>query len=390
MKFNETLKIIGLMSGTSCDGLDIALIKISGFHEETIFKFIEGNTIPYSSSQRTLLTDFICSEKINLKEISQLNFYLPKIWSEMIIKFLDEIGIDRSEIDLIGSHGQTVWHQPESEEINNEQISSTLQIGDPSALAQFLGIPAVGDFRVADVAIGGQGAPLIPYFDWILFKNIGKNILSINIGGISNFTFIPKDGDINNVSAFDCGPGNVIIDAVMKKLYNKSKDDNGNIASSGKLSNELFDYIKFIDDFVELLPPKSTGREHYNVKLLNNIIKFAMDNSISSEDIIHTISTYTVYTIYKNYQLFMEDIYKIDEIVISGGGLYNVFIIRKLGEYFNDIDVKPITDYNIENDLKEAIGFAVLANETVKYQPSNIPKVTGAERPAILGKICLV
>jgi len=390
MRFNNKLKIVGLMSGTSCDGLDIALIEILGFGEKTNFNFLNGKTVPYSSAQRALLIDFISADNIVLKVISQLNFYLPKIWSEMMLNFLNEIGLNTSDIDLIGSHGQTVWHQPGAEKIEGKQISSTLQIGDPAVLAQLLGIPVVGDFRVADVAVGGQGAPLIPYFDWILFKDFGKNILSVNIGGMSNFTFIPQDGDINKVKAFDCGPGNVLINMAMQKLFNKTHDENGKIASSGALSEELFHFIISNDNFVDLDPPKSTGREQYDLRFIETLLKFAVDSNISRENVIHTLSSYTVYAIFKNYQLFIQNIANIDAIVIAGGGLYNKFVISQLEDYFQKIKVKPIINYDIKNDLKEAIGFAVLANETIKSQPSNIPSATGAKKSVILGKICSV
>ena len=390
MKFNNNLKIIGLMSGTSCDGLDIALVEISGFSEKTSFQFINGKTVSYSPAQRALLIDFISTDKIELKAVSQLNFYLPKVWSEMILNFLNEIGLNTSDIDLIGSHGQTVWHQPETEEFEGKQISSTLQIGDPAVLAQLLDITVVGDFRVADVTVGGQGAPLISYFDWILLKDVGENILSVNIGGISNFTYIPQDGDVSKVEALDCGPGNVLIDMAMQKLFNKPYDENGKVATSGALSEELFHFIISNDEFVNMALPKSTGREQYDLRFIEKLLKFAADNNISRENVIHTISSYTAYAIFKNYQLFIKHIAIIDELIISGGGLYNEFVISKLEEYFKDIEVRPITDYGIDNDLKEAIGFAILANETIQSQPSNIPNVTGAKRSAILGKICRV
>lgn len=390
MQIKDNLNVIGLMSGTSCDGLDIALIEIHGSGNETKFKFIAGKSVAYTSSQKNAIKKALSSVTINLKYVSQLNFYLPKIWSEMIDNFLKEIKCDKSQIDLIGSHGQTIWHQPEKEEFASKSISSTLQLGESSVLAQLTGIPVVGDFRIADVALGGQGAPLIPYFDWVLFNKFKKNILSVNIGGISNFTFIPKDGDIKKVAAFDCGPGNMLIDGTMQQLFNKQFDKNGIIASKGNLSEKLFNFLKNNDKFAESKPPKSTGREHYNKSFLSDIFKFSADNKINKNDIIHTISNYTAYTIYKNYELFIALQSTADEVVIAGGGASNNFLMQKLEEYFLSINVTPITKYGIDIDLKEAIGFAVLANETIKGKPSNIPQATGAQKPAILGKICIV
>jgi len=388
--FKDKLKIIGLMSGTSCDGLDIALIEINGSGCDTKIRFVAGKSVPYTIKQKNAIQRVISSNSIALEEISQFNFYLPNIWSKMIDSFLVENGYKFSQIDLIGSHGQTIWHQPDKTEFADKTISSTLQLGDPSVLAQLLGISVVGDFRLADIALGGQGAPLIPYFDWIFFSQLNKNILSVNIGGISNITFIPKNGYINKVKAFDCGPGNMLIDGAIQRLFNQLFDKNGNTASIGRLSEKLFNFIKSNDNYVELKPPKSTGREYYNKSFLSNILKFAKDNQIEKKDIINTLSNYTAYSIYKNYELFINSYSKVDEIIVAGGGIHNKFIMQKLDEYFSSIKVTSISKYDIDVDLKEAIGFAVLANETIKGNPSNMPQVTGAQKPAILGKICIV
>jgi len=387
--YKDKLKIIGLMSGTSCDGLDIALIEISENGIDTKFKFITGKSVPYTLLQKNAIQKLISSRIISINDISQLNFYLPQIWSEMVTSFLKENNLDPSQIDLIGSHGQTVWHQPEKIEFVDQSICSTLQISDPSVLAQLIGITTVGDFRVADVALGGQGAPLIPYFDWIFFNQFKKNIISVNIGGISNLTFIPKDGDINKVIAFDCGPGNMLIDGTMQKLFNKPFDKDGEIASEGKFSEKLFDFIRSNDKFVELKPPKSTGREQYNESFLKDILKFSLDNQINKNDIISTLTRYTAYSIHQNYKLFVKPQSQIDEIVVAGGGAHNKSIMLQLEKYFSSIMVTTISKYGIDIDLKEAIGFAILANETTKGNPSNIPQVTGARKPAILGKICM-
>ena len=389
-QFKDKLNIIGLMSGTSCDGLDIALIEISGNGNNGDLKFVNGASIAYSAVQKKAIQKATHSVKSNINYISQLNFYLPQIWSEMIANFLKENKLTASQIDLVGSHGQTIWHQPEKEVFADKSISSTMQIGDPSVLAQLTSIPVVGDFRVADIALGGQGAPLIPYFDWVFFNQFKKNILSVNIGGISNFTFIPKDGDIMKVSAFDCGPGNMLIDGVIQHIFNKPFDKGGIIATKGNFSEKLFEFIKINDRFVKSKPPKSTGREHYNETFVSNILKFSSDNQINKNNIIHTLTNYTAYAIYKNYELFIETQSSIDEIIVAGGGAHNNFLMQKLEEYFSSTIVTPISKYGMDIDLKEAIGFAVLANGTIRGNSSNIPQATGAKKPAILGKFCMV
>ena len=226
--------ILGLMSGTSCDGLDMARIRITHTGQKTEFELLNSKTIPYSAEQKKYLLHLIQSETTSAQELSKLNFYLSKIWSEMIQAFLKENNLTAKDVDLIGSHGQTIWHEPLPGLYVDRQISSTFQLGDPSVLAQLTQIPVVGDFRTADVALGGQGAPLIPYFDWIYFSKFKQNILSVNIGGISNLTLVPANGNINEVAAFDCGPGNMLIDLAVSQLFDLPFDKGGLLAKSGK------------------------------------------------------------------------------------------------------------------------------------------------------------
>lgn len=385
----QKLYILGLMSGTSCDGLDLALVEISGHGSETEFNTITCQSIPYASQTSEALLSFINQPVHTLKEISQINFYLARIWAGQIEQFVKLHKLNRNTINLIASHGQTIWHQPQAEEFFAAPLTSTLQLGDPSVLANLLQIPVIGDFRVADMALDGQGAPLIPYFDWIFFSRFKKNILAVNIGGISNITFIPADGNFSKLSAFDCGPGNMLIDGTMKQLFKKPFDAEGKTARSGKLSEKLLKQLKNSDPFIEQKPPKSTGRELYNEAFLDKIIAFAGKNNISAEDIIHTLSFYTAECIYKNYSLFIGH-HQPDELAIGGGGSKNSFIMQKLDDLFKGSLIKTTTQYGLDEDFKEAIGFAVLANETLHGKPSNVPSVTGASRPAVLGKICLV
>lgn len=251
--FNKNYrKIIGLMSGTSCDGVDLALIEINKSGDE--FELIVGFHKPYNKIQKNLILDCINPQQSNIEKISQINFYLAQIWAESIIEMLSQNNISKEEIDLIGSHGQTIFHQPNLKQFGERKVRSTLQLGDPAVLAQLTGITTVGDFRVADVAVGGQGAPLVPFFDWLYFKKLKKNVLALNIGGISNFTFIPVNGDLDKVKAFDCGPGNILIDQLMQRLYEEPMDKNGRIAKLGHFSERIFNHLLKIDDFINNLP----------------------------------------------------------------------------------------------------------------------------------------
>ena len=385
----QTQTVLGLMSGTSFDGLDMALIRIEGSAANTRISFLKGSSFMYSAKQKSALLRLINLEHNNALVLSQLNFYLAEIWAEMIKRFLRDHSLRPKDIDFIGSHGQTVWHQPQAEKFIDRLIRSTLQLGDPSVLAQLTGIPVIGDFRVADVALGGQGAPLIPYFDWVFFSQFEENILAVNIGGISNFTFVPANGDFNRVQAFDCGPGNMLIDAICQWRFNQDFDRDGKLARGGRFSESLFDFLVQADSFLLLPPPKSTGREHYGKTFLERVMEKGRTLNLKDEDILHTLTRYTAYTIFENARRYLEGFSVLGTVVVGGGGSRNGFIMKLLQEYFELLPVKVTTEYGLDDTFKEAIGFAVLANETWHGQPSNVPRVTGAKHPAILGKICL-
>jgi len=381
-------KIIGLMSGTSCDGVDLALIEInkSGDH----FELIKGFHKPYDRVQKKTILDSINPQYSNIEKISQINFYLALIWSESINEMLSQNNILKEEIDLIGSHGQTIYHQPKLKQFGEKNVRSTLQLGDPAVLAQLTGIATVGDFRVSDVAVGGQGAPLVPYFDWLFFKKLKKNVLALNIGGISNFTFIPADGELNKVTAFDCGPGNILIDQLMQRLYEEPIDKDGRIAKLGHFSERIFNHLLKIDEFINQPPPRSTGREYYGDEFVLKILKKSLRSRIQEPEIIHTISKYTTYAIYDAYKKFIYPKHKADLLIVGGGGCRNSFVMRSLAEYFDGVSVKTTSDYGLNEDFKEAICFAILANELIEGRPTNLPQVSGAEKKVLLGKICPV
>jgi len=238
--------------------------------------------------------------------------------------------------------------------------------------------------------MGGQGAPLIPYFDWIYFSQFKKNILALNIGGISNITFVPADGRLEELTAFDCGPGNMLIDGAMDVLFGQPYDKDGNTAFKGCLSQKLFNYLKQKDSFAAIQPPKSTGRELYNNQYLDDILAEAENLKISREDIIHTLSRYTAYSIYNGYKSYIQPAFTVQEVAAGGGGAHNTFIMKSLQDYCKPAIVSSVSEFGLNEDFKEAVGFAILANETFAGQPSNVTQVSGASRPAVLGKICLV
>jgi len=375
--------ILGLMSGTSCDGLDMALVHISDGFETGICSSME-----YPENVRTFLLDFIEQKKHSLQEISQVNFYLAHLWAGQINAFLDQNHLDKNTINAVASHGQTLWHQPQAMPFMGQPLSSTLQLGDPSVLANLLNIPVVGDFRVADMAVGGQGAPLIPFFDAQVFGGQNHALLSLNIGGISNMTFIPKEDNPSDIRAFDCGPGNMLIDGLCRAFYNEKFDLDGRHAARGKVIPELHHFLKSRDEFSSANPPKSSGREYYGKDFQQALIRFCARNSISPDDALATVTDYTAFAVYSNYRDFIPA--PVGELVLSGGGAHNPFLRKRFAHYFKGVKICGSSVYNINENYKEAIGFALMANATLDGKPANIPEATGARRPAVLGKICLV
>ncbi|MCB9219191.1 MAG: anhydro-N-acetylmuramic acid kinase [Ignavibacteriales bacterium] len=384
----EKKNVIGLMSGTSLDGVDVALIKIEGSGTFTKLELIGFLEYPFPKGLKSKLLKNSVKETSNVEDISQLNFLLPKIYFDAIRTLCNDINFEINDIDLIGSHGQTIHHLPKKVKNFGYNISSTLQIGDPTVLAKLSGIITIGDFRTGDMALGGEGAPLIPYFDYLLFHSHQKNRALLNIGGISNFTILNKDKGLKDVLAFDTGPGNMLIDTLTKLLFNLEYDKDGNFARSGKLNNLLFDALIKKDEFIERIPPKSTGREYYGESFLNNLL--SLYKNVSKEDWLNTVTKFTAYGIHRNYEKFVKDETRIDELIISGGGAKNRFLYECLKEEFSEtVEIKIIDDIGISSDAKEAICFAVMANETISGNPTNIPRTTGASRSTILGKICL-
>ncbi len=384
----EKRVVAGVMSGTSLNGVDVALLELEGSGVGTRINMLGFMEYPFPPGLDLVILKNSVKETSNVEDISQLNFLLPNIYKDAIFALCNEINFPPEKIDLIGSHGQTIHHLPEKTDWFGYKISSTLQIGDPSVLAKLTGVVTVGNFRSGDVALGGQGAPLVPYFDYIIFHSDSKNRALLNIGGISNITVLNKEGTEDDVFAFDTGPGNMMIDTLTKKFFNKNYDEDGKIAQSGKFNEDLFNALVTKDNFIEKSPPKSTGREYYGENFLIDLYDEFSD--VSKEDWLNTITEFTAYGIYRNYEKFIKDTTPIDELIISGGGAKNKFLYKCIAERFGDsVEVKIIDQIGVSADAKEAICFAVLANETINGVPTNIPKTTGATRKTILGKICL-
>jgi len=379
-------KVIGLMSGTSVDGIDAVIVELTGSGGDTNVKQIAFQTYPYSPEVKEFILKNSNVDTARLDDVVRLNMLLGELFTDAVSRIIRKAGLKNKDIDLIGSHGHTIHHLPVRKNVFGKNISATFQIGDPMVIAKRTGIITVGDFRIADVAVGGSGAPLVPYFDYIMFRSKKVNRGLLNIGGISNITIVPKNAKVDDVFAFDTGPGNMIMDHLMKRLFNKSYDEYGRIAFQGKIIPELLKWMTG-NSYFKKLPPKSTGREMFGEDFVNRILKIF--KKYSSEDIISTVTELSASSIYESYIKFIKRKVILDEIIVSGGGAHNLYLMDALQRYFGSVKVKTIESIGYSSDAKEAICFAALANETIYENPSNIIGATGAKKPTVLGKICL-
>lgn len=377
--------VIGLMSGTSADGVDTVLVRIRGSSLDTELELIDFRTYPYPKGLREMISN---PSSLQGKGICQLNFLLGELFAEAVIKLLQRVDIEPSMIDLIGSHGQTVCHLPGEENLLGYRIRSTLQIGEPSVIAKRTGIVTVADFRPADIAFGGGGAPLIPYFDYLVFRSSEKSRGVLNIGGIANLTVLRKGCLVDKILAFDTGPGNMVIDGLMRRLFERDLDKGGEEALKGKVSEKLLG-ICLDHPYFRKSPPKSTGREEFGEEFIENFMKEADGLGLNKQDIIATATELTARSIYQSYCDFVLPEGELDELIVSGGGVHNRCLMTSLGGHFSGVKLKTSDDFGIPSDAKEAVCLAVLANEAIHGNPSNIPTATGAYKQTVLGKICI-
>lgn len=374
--------VVGLMSGTSLDGLDAALVKIDGCGLESKVQLLHFLTIPYSEEIQTEIHNALSPESSSSQQICSLNFKLGQISADAVITVCKEADFSLENLDLIGSHGQTIYHQPSTE---GSFIPSTLQIGEPAVIAHQTHTTVVSNFRTRDMAAGGQGAPLVPYTELILYGSKDKSRLLQNIGGIGNVTVLPKRAQIDDVFAFDTGPGNMMIDSLCQKFFGLPYDPGGEIANSGVVNDALLEECMKIP-FVNSAPPKSTGRELFGSSLVDKLIqKFPL---IQPKDFVTTMTMFTAKSIALNYKKYIFPKMQIDEVIVGGGGSYNHALMDMLkAELTGHCRVLRQEDIGHSSEAKEAIAFAILANETMNHIPSNVPAATGAKHRVILGNI---
>ena len=394
-EFIELLKkdkklIIGLMSGTSVDGIDAAIVEITGHGLETEVDLIAFETFPFPLGVPQRILALCQPDTGRVDDICEMNFYIGHLFAEAVKHILQKSGMRASDIDLIGSHGQTIHHLPKDTDRNVSRYPSTLQIGEPAVIAHETRIPTIADFRVADMAAGGQGAPLVSYPDYLLFQDSVKTVGLLNIGGIANLTVLPANGTINSVCAADTGPGNMCIDAVITEITQGAEryDKAGKRAAQGTPYQPLInEWLKH--PFFLMSPPKTTGREMFGHTYAMECLAACRKHALSDNACIATLTELTTQTITNYIARFVAEQNPIDTLYVSGGGVHNQTIMRRLSELLSNTAVESVDNSGISADAKEAIAFAILANETLHGQPGNLPSATGASVRKVLGKFVL-
>ena len=373
--------IAGVMSGTSLGGIDVALVRIEGSGVDSKVKLIHFTTVPFRNDIKSEIQQALSIENSNVQLICSLNFKLGLCFANAVKEVCKEANFSLEQLDLIGSHGQTIYHQPKPE---GNMIASTLQIGEPAVIAYDTNTTVISNFRTMDMAAGGQGAPLVPYSEVILYRDPSKNRLLQNIGGIGNVTVIPSQKSDQNVIAFDTGPGNMIIDEVCQRLFQLPYDQNGEIAEQGEVVDEILTYC-MNHPFLKMNPPKSTGREQFGEEFVSQLLKRYEKHS--KENILTTVTMFTASSIVHHYKEFILPYYEIDEVILGGGGSYNNTLVEMIRYELKDekCTIFIQEDIGYSSEAKEAIAFAILANETYHRNPSNVPSATGAKQSVVLG-----
>lgn len=374
---------VGLVSGTSMDGIDAALCRISGSGTSTEIEVLDFMCRPYSPETKNVL---FSAGSLDVAGISDLNFLLGGEFASAALELVEKRNsLPTVDIDFIGTHGQTVFHNPPS---RGGGISSTLQLGEPDVICETTGITTVGDFRTRDVAAGGEGAPLVPYADFILFSGMGKNIITQNVGGISNCALV-GDG-VEKLIAFDTGPGNSLMDSVARLASGGKRDfdEDGELARKGSVREDLLARL-MKNPYFDLEPPKSTGKELFGERQGTELFALVERGEIAVSDLMRTLVEFTSSSIVRAYEKFIFPNVDVREVVLSGGGARNPVLVSSLGEKLGPVRLSLSDEYGIPADAKEAVAFVILANETVRGGRGNVPEVTGARREVVLGKISI-
>lgn len=387
----QTYRVVGLMSGTSLDGYDAACCRITTPPPDDPFGAeIEREsfvTRSYDATMRERLVTICDDETGTVDEVTRMNVALAEVFADAARDAWREGGFEKADVDLVASHGQSIWHIPDEEPLpgTDRRSRSTLQIGDGAIVAERTGIRTVSDFRMADLAAGGHGAPLAPFADATLFADDAAVRSIQNVGGIGNCTLLSPSPDRDGVRAFDTGPGNMVIDAIVEIITDGAKtyDEDGELAAAGTVDDGLVE--SFLDDpYFREIPPKSTGREYFGHRYARQFITAGRERGLADEDIAASATAITAYSIADAYERFA-DPYP-DEVFVSGGGAYNPSLVEMLADAV-DARVSRLRELGVDGEEKEALLFALLGATRLDGIPNNVPSATGADRPVVMGKL---
>jgi anhydro-N-acetylmuramic acid kinase len=385
--------VAGIMSGTSADGINVALVRVApsprragtpGLHRSLTFKLVGHAEYPYPPAVRRTVLAAMNSTRASVADLARLNFLLGELYADALLATQRRL---RLKARLVGCHGQTLYHQGEPAPFLGRKLSVTWQTGEGAVLAARTGLPVVSDFRPADMAAGGKGAPLVPFLDFLLYRDRRVGRIVQNIGGIANFTAIPAGAAADQVLAFDTGPGNMVIDAVAQRLFHKPCDRDGRIAASGAVMDRVIDDV-LRAPFFRRKPPKTAGREEFGREFAQQFILRC--GRVDKRDIVATATALTAKTIAHALRCFVlrpQSTYR--DYIVSGGGANNPTLMAMLANELRPLglQIRSSDEFGLPSEAKEAAAFALLAYQTWHRLPSNIPSATGAKRPAILGKI---
>jgi anhydro-N-acetylmuramic acid kinase len=364
------MRIAGIMSGTSLDGIDVAIVDVAGKRVQTVGYAM----FPYPAAVRQRILA-VSNTQCSTAQISRLNFELAELYAKAVTRTCVKTGVPVESLELVGCHGQTVYHEGKGSARN------TLQLGEPAVIAERLGIPVASNFRPRDMAAGGQGAPLVPFVDFLLLSSEKVNRVALNIGGIANITVLPKGGRAESVIAFDTGPGNMVLDQLVERRSGgKHRYDRGGvIAARGHVDRSLLDTL-LQNRYFRAKPPKSAGREQYGVEFVERLL--ATGGLL--ENLIATATAFTAATIAIGVRRFAP---RTQELIAAGGGVHNSQLMGQLAALLPEVRVTTTADFGIDPDAKEAVAFAILAYRTWRKEPGNLPSATGASRPVVLGSV---
>ena len=384
----RTMTVAGVMSGTSADGIDVALVRISPGKHKPRIKLLAHHAVGYPAPLRRAVLAAMDTGQTSTAELARLNWRLGVAYAEAVRAAVEK---HRLKIDLVGCHGQTVYHQSKSEPYAGRNIACTWQLGEPALIGSEMHVPVVSNFRPADMALGGQGAPLVPLLDYVLFADTRRTRVLQNIGGIGNLTAIPAGGAPKDLIAFDTGPGNMVIDALMEQFFEKKYDRGGRVAARGRVLKPIVKKV-LREPFFVARPPKSAGREQFGAAFTASFAKACNNAGGKPDDAVATATALTANSIALAFQRFVKPLSQPGAVdyIISGGGSRNATLMKLLRECLDPLGCKILLSdaMGVPSQAKEAVAFALLAWQTWHRLPGNIPAATGARRAAVLGEIC--